>query len=124
MTGNASSGVNRRNASNGTVTPTTTPTTTSVGASAPSATRATPTAATSPAAAHLPMLRLRPDGTTVYSTPTSAAAKALTCADGIAQPPQLGPISTPNGRGRWTTDPITAVSNATTSSVAITNTMR
>ena len=106
------------------VTPTAAPTSTSVGASAPNAMRATPTMATTPAAAHLPTVRPRPAGTSVYSTATSVAARALICTDGIAQPPQLVWMSTPNGRGRRTTDPIPTVSNAMTSSVAITKTMR
>ena len=57
------------------VTPTAAPTSTSVGASAPNAMRATPTMATRPAAAHLPTVRPRPAGTSVYNTPTSVAAR-------------------------------------------------
>src|SRR6266576_5419165 len=53
------------------VTPMPTPTSTSVGASTPSAIRATPTSATSPAATHLPVLRQRPLGTSVYRIATA-----------------------------------------------------
>src|SRR6266540_1366693 len=81
-------------------TPMPTPTSTSVGASVPRATRATPTSATSPAATHLPVLRQRPSGTCVYRTPTSKAAKKVTCGAGSAQPPQLVRSSTSNGRAR------------------------
>jgi hypothetical protein len=77
-----------------------TPTSTSVGASTPSATRATPTSTTTAAATHLPVLRQRPSGTSVYSTPIRSAVRAVTCTDGSAQPPQLARRSTPNGRGR------------------------
>jgi hypothetical protein len=77
-----------------------TPTSTSVGASTPSAIRAIPTSATSPAATHLPVLRQRPSGTSVYRIATSTAAKVATSAAGIAQPPQLVRSSVPNGRGR------------------------
>ena len=55
----------------------TTPTSTSVGASTPSAIRATPTSATSPAATHLPALRQRPSGTSVYSAPADHGAHGL-----------------------------------------------
>jgi hypothetical protein len=73
---------------------------TSLGASTPSAMRASPTSATSPAASHLPMLRQRPSGTSAYKIPTSKAARSATWIDGSAQPPQLVRRSTPNGRGR------------------------
>src|SRR5262249_35746325 len=84
-----SSGANQRKASSGMVTPMTTPTSTSVGASTPSAIRATPTSATSPAATHLPVLRQRPLGTSVYRIATSTAAKVAISAAGIAQAPPL-----------------------------------
>ena len=106
------------------VTPITAPTSTSVGASAPRATRAVATIPTTPAATHLPMLRPRPAGTIVYSTPTTVVANALICTEGIAQPPQLVWMPTPNGRGRWTTAPTPTVSMRMTSSVATTRTMR
>ena len=77
-----------------------TPTSTSVGASTPSAIRARATRVISPAATHLPVLRQRPSGTSVYSTAIRPAVRKATCTDGIAQPPQLVRSSTPNGRGR------------------------
>jgi hypothetical protein len=59
---------------------------------------------------HLPVLRQRPSGTSVYRIVTSPRAKRVTCIDGMAQPPQPSRISTPNGRGRWVTRPtITAM---------------
>jgi hypothetical protein len=84
-----------------------TPTSTSVGASAPRATRPTAARATSPTATHLPALRQRPSGTSVYKIPTSNAARKVTCSDGSAQPPQPARITTPNGRGRRTLAPTT-----------------
>jgi hypothetical protein len=77
-----------------------TPTSTSVGASAPRATRPTAVRVISPAATHLPVLRQRPSGTSVYKIPTSNPARNMTCCDGSAQPPQPAWITTPNGRGR------------------------
>jgi hypothetical protein len=77
-----------------------TPTSTSVGASTPSAMRAAATSVISAAATHLPVLRHRPSGTSVYSTTMRSAVKKATCTDGSAQPPQLDWRSTPNGRGR------------------------
>jgi hypothetical protein len=71
-----------------------------VGASAPRATRPKAVRATSAVTTHLPVLRQRPSGTSVYKTTTSDAAKKVTCSDGMAQPPQPSWISTPNGRGR------------------------
>ena len=65
--------------------------------------------ATSPAASHLPVLRQRPSGTSVYKITTSPAAKKVTCSDGIAQPPQPVRMATPNGRGRWAIGPTTAL---------------
>jgi len=73
---------------------------TSVGASVPNATRATPTSVTSPVTTHLPVLRQRPSGTSVYSTAMRVAVMMMTGSDGSAQPPQLDRMSTPNGRGR------------------------
>jgi hypothetical protein len=75
-------------------------TSTSLSALTPSAIRATATTATSPTATHLPVLRQRPSGTSVYSTPMKMAVRKATCSDGSAQPPQLAWRSTPNGRGR------------------------
>jgi hypothetical protein len=98
--GNTSLGVNRRNASSGIVTAMPTPTSTSVGASTPSAILATATTATRAVATHLPVLRQRPSGTSVYNTPIRTAVRMVTSTDGIAQPPQLFCSSTPNGRGR------------------------
>jgi hypothetical protein len=66
-----------------------TPTTMSVGASTPKAIRATATKVITPAATHLPVLRQRPSGTSVYSTPMRIAVRNATCTDGSAQPPQL-----------------------------------
>jgi hypothetical protein len=80
-----------------------TPTSTSVGASTPKAIRARATSVISPAATHLAVLRQRPSGTRVYSTPVSSAVRVVTCSDGSAQPPQPPQLvwkSTPNGRGR------------------------
>ena len=77
-----------------------TPTSTSVGASTPNAMRARATRVISPATTHLPVLRQRPSGTSVYSTPMRIAVRKATCSDGSAQPPQLDRRSTPNGRGR------------------------
>src|SRR6266511_2480070 len=74
------------------VTPMPTPTSASLGASAPDAIRATATSVTSAATTHLPVLRQRPSGTSVYRIPTSKAAKKVTGTDGNAQPPQLTPI--------------------------------
>jgi hypothetical protein len=51
-------------------------------------------------AIHLPVLRQRPSGTSVYKTTTNDAAKYITWTDGMAQPPQPSRITTPNGRGR------------------------
>ena len=76
-------------------------TSTSVGASAPRATRPSAVSVTSPAATHLPVLRQRPSGTIEYRIPTSSAANSVTWSDGIPQPPQPAPMTTPNGRGRW-----------------------
>src|SRR4029450_2347369 len=77
------------------VTPMPTPTTTSVGASTPKAIRAPATTAITPAASHLPVLRQRPSGTSVYSTPMQIAVKNAIWSDGSAQPPQLDWMSTP-----------------------------
>jgi hypothetical protein len=77
-----------------------TPTSTSVGASAPRATRPTAVRASSAAATHLPVLRQRPSGTSVYKIPTSNPARNVTCWDGSAHPPQPARMATPNGRGR------------------------
>ena len=87
------------------MTPITAPTSTSLGASAPSATRPSPASTTTTAATSLPRCRQRPSGTRVYSTTTRVAAKAATCTEGRAQPPQPVRISTPNGRGRWVIGP-------------------
>src|SRR4029453_10197253 len=57
-----------------------------------------------PPAPPSPRCRQRPSGTSVYRTTTSVAAKFIT-GDGRAQPPQLAPMSTPNGRGRCAFDP-------------------
>jgi hypothetical protein len=76
---------------------------TSVGASVPSAIRATATSGTSPAVTHLPLLRQRPSATSVYSTPTRMSVRWVTSIDGIAQPPQLIRRSTPKGRSRRAT---------------------
>src|SRR5215218_3088119 len=100
MIGATSLGANRRNASRGSATPMPTPTSTSVGASTPNAMRATATTATRKVATHLPRLRQRPSGTSVYNTDTRVAARKATGCDGIAQAPQLVRSSTPNGRGR------------------------
>jgi hypothetical protein len=56
--------------------------------------------ATSPTATHLPVLRQRPSGTSVYRIVTRSVAKKVTCSDGSAQPPQPAWMDTPNGRGR------------------------
>jgi hypothetical protein len=77
-----------------------TPTSTSLGRPPPNAIQATATRLTSPAATHLPVLRQRPSGTSVYSTAIKVAAMKVTDTDGSAQPPQLDLSSTPNGRGR------------------------
>ena len=66
----------------------------------PNAIRVTPTSVTTAATSHLPVLRQRPSGTSVYSTPMRIAVMKATCIDGSAQPPQLARRSTPNGRGR------------------------
>jgi hypothetical protein len=71
-----------------------------VGASTPNAMRATATSATSKVAIHLPVLRQRPSGTSVYNSDMRVAARKATGTDGIGQPPQLVRSSTPNGRGR------------------------
>ena len=123
-TGNTSSGANQRKASSGIVTPMPTPTSTSVGASTPSAIRATPTSATSPAATHLPVLRQRPLGTSVYRIATSTAAKVATSAAGIAQLPQLVRRSTPNGRGRRAVVATRTYAKAFTSGQATSHTSR
>ena len=60
---------------------------------------------TSAVTTHLPVLRQRPSGTSVYRIVTSPTAKKVTCRAGMAQPPQPSWISTPNGRGRWVTGP-------------------
>ena len=52
-----------------------TPTSTSVGASTPSAIRARATRVISPATTHLPRLRQRPSGTSVYSTVSRPAVR-------------------------------------------------
>jgi hypothetical protein len=103
--GKTSLGANQRNKTSGMATPMAAPTSTSVGASAPSATRPSPASATTPAATHLPRCRQRPSGTRVYRITTTVAAKAATCTEGRAQPPQPARISTPNGRGRWAIGP-------------------
>jgi hypothetical protein len=77
-----------------------TPTSTSVGASAPSATRARAARATITVATHLPVLRQRPSGTSVYRIVTRTAANTVIWSDGSAQPPQPVWMTTPNGRGR------------------------
>jgi hypothetical protein len=82
------------------VTPTPTPTSTSVGASTPSAIRARATSAISTVATHLPVLRQRPSGTSVYRMPMRIAVRKAIGTEGIAHPPQLARRSTPNGRGR------------------------
>jgi hypothetical protein len=102
----------------------TTPTSTSVGASTPSAIRAALTSATSPAATHLPVLRQRPLGTSVYRIATSTAAKVATSAAGIAQPPQLVRMSTPNGRGRCAVVATWTYARAFTSGQATSHTSR
>ena len=88
------------------VTPRATPTSTSVGASAPRAIRPRAASATSAVTTHLPVLRQRPSGTSVYRIATSPTAKKVTCSDGMAQPPQPARMTTPNGRGRWVTGPM------------------
>jgi hypothetical protein len=93
-------------------TPMAAPTSTSVGASAPSATRASPTRVTTPVAANLPRWRQRPSGTSVYRTTTRVAARCITGSDGRAQPPQPASMSTPKGRGR-------CVPDATTSGIVV-----
>jgi hypothetical protein len=85
-----------------------TPTSTSVGASTPRAIRPTAVRVSSAAAIHLPVLRQRPSGTSVYKIPTSNPARNMTCWDGSAQPPQPAWIITPNGRGRRMLAPTTA----------------
>jgi hypothetical protein len=102
----------------------TTPTSTSVGASTPSAIRAALTSATSPAATHLPVLRQRPLGTSVYRIATSTAARVATSAAGIAQLPQLVRRSTPNGRGRRAVVATRTYAKAFTSGQATSHTSR
>jgi hypothetical protein len=77
-----------------------TPTSTSLGASTPKAMRASATRVISAAAPPLPVLRQRPSGTSVSSTPMSSAVRTVTWSDGSAQPPQLAARVDPNGRGR------------------------
>jgi hypothetical protein len=97
------------------VTPMATATSTSVGPSAPRATRPSAVRATSAAATHLPVLRQRPSGTSVYKMATRTVAKKVTCSDGSAQPPQLVWMATPNGRGRRAVAPtILSANNNTT----------
>jgi hypothetical protein len=57
------------------VTPIPTPTSRSLGASTPNAIRATATSAISAVATHLPRLRQRPSGTSVYSTAMRIAVR-------------------------------------------------
>src|SRR6266508_1157690 len=97
---------------------------TSLGGSVPNATRATPTSATSPAATHLPVLRQRPSGTSVYSTAIRIAVMTVICSDGIAQPPQLVRRSTPNGRARCAVLPTTASVTRPPSCQATSHTIR
>src|SRR6266540_631557 len=97
---------------------------TSLGASVPNATRATPTSATSPAATHLPVLRQRPSGTSVYNTAIRIAVMTVICSDGIAQPPQLVRRSTPNGRARCAVLPTTASVTRPPSCQATSHTIR
>jgi hypothetical protein len=78
---------------------------------------------TSPAASHLPVLRQRPSGTSVYSTPIRIAARKVTCVDGMAQPPQPAWMTTPNGRGRWATAPSTFSASKLNSCARITTTI-
>ena len=106
------------------VTPIATPTSMSVGASTPSAIRAALTSATSPAATHLPVLRQRPLGTSVYRIATSTAAKIAISAAGIAQPPQLVRRFTPNGRGRRAVVATSTYARALTSGQATSHTSR
>ena len=91
------------------VTPRATPTSTSAGPSAPRAIRPMAFRVTSAVTTHLPVLRQRPSGTSVYRIVTSPAAKKVTCSGGMAQPPQPSRISAPNGRGRWATGPMMPV---------------
>jgi hypothetical protein len=84
----------------GMVTPRATPTSTSAGPSAPSAIRPMAFRVTRTVTTHLPVLRQRPSGTSVYRIVTSPTAKRVTCRAGMAHPPQPSRISAPNGRGR------------------------
>jgi hypothetical protein len=99
-------------------------TSTSVGASAPRATRPSAFRATSAAATHLPVLRQRPSGTSVYKMATRTVAKKVTCSDGSAQPPQLVWMTTPNGRGRCANSPTMLAAGKTTTLAKMRKTTR
>jgi hypothetical protein len=96
----------------------------SVGASAPRATRPRAFRATSPTATHLPVFRHRPSGTNVYRITTSDAVKNSSWIEGMAQPPQPSPITTPNGRGRRATAASTSSASKLTSWATISRTIR
>ena len=95
----------------------------SLGASIPRYTWATATRATSAVAAHLPVRRQRPSGTSVYKIPSRVTESAASCAEGSAQAVHAVRNSTPKGRGRcsigastaWIVKPSTIQTSSMTS---------
>src|SRR4029453_4223208 len=59
-------------------------------------------------------LAQRPAGTRVYRAVTRMAVRKAIGTDGSADPSQAPRISTPSGRGRWSTSTATAHPNVTT----------